>query len=162
MRSTTKKSSRKEQGEDCSRYRSRSRSRDWDNNKGYDSPSEVNDIGPENEGDEGYYTDTDSEDGLPYSKGPRFEKFDDAIPAQSVFITRAQHRLACVDVVAPANRIKAICAFFNFILQPAYAPFHRCYGEWRSVLHKKCDEFLAETTDATLRSLCEQFKAEFA
>ena len=111
-----------------------------------------NDIGPENEGDEGYVSsDPDSEE-----DGPEVVN-----PAQGLFLMRARHRLACVDVVSPANRVKTICDFFTFILRPAYAPFNRFYSEWRISIHKKCDEFLAETTDATLRALCERFKAEF-
>ena len=118
--------------------------------KGYDSA--VNDIGPENEGDEGYVSsDPDSEE-----DGPEVVN-----PAQGLFLMRARHRLACVDVVAPANRVKAICDFFTFILRPAYAPFHRTYSEWRISIHRKCDDFLAETTDAALRALCERFKSEF-
>jgi len=122
-----------------------------------------NDIGPENEGDEGYLSpDSDLDAELVgRRRGPRFEKPEDAIPAQSVFIMRARHRLGCVDVVAASNRVKAICTFFTFILQPAYAPFHRVYNEWRAQVHAKCDEFLSETTDETLRTLCERFKAEF-
>jgi hypothetical protein len=111
-----------------------------------------NDIGPENEGDEGYVSsDPDSEE-----DGPEVVN-----PAQGLFLMRARHRLACVDVVSPANRVKTICDFFTFILRPAYAPFHRVQGEWRISIHRKCDEFLAETTDATLRALCERFKSEF-
>jgi hypothetical protein len=119
---------------------------------GYDS--DPNDIGPENEGDEGYLSpDSDFDSEL---VGPRKQG-----PTQNAFLMRARHLVACVDVVAPANRVKAICAFFTFILKPAYAPFHRVHGEWRISVHKKCDEFLAETTDATLRALCERFKVEF-
>jgi hypothetical protein len=118
----------------------------------YDSDSAPNDIGPENEGDEGYVSsDPDSEE-----DGPEVVN-----PAQGLFLMRARHRLACVDVVAPANRVKTICDFFTFILRPAYAPFHRVQGEWRISIHRKCDDFLAETTDAALRALCERFKSEF-
>ena len=119
-------------------------------------------IGPENEEDEGYLSPDSEEEGLPLQRGPRYDKPGDAIPAQGVFLIRAQHRLACVEVASSLpNRIKAICAFFDFILQPAYAPFHRAYEEWRAQAHKKCDEFLAETTDVTLRAFCERFKTEF-
>jgi hypothetical protein len=125
-----------------------------------DYDSAPNDIGPENEGDEGYLS-PDSDEGCLHQPASRYDKPDDAIPAQGLFLMRARHRLACVDVVAPANRVKAISTFFSFILKPAYAPFHRFYSEWRVSVHKKCDEFLAETTDATLRALCERFKMEF-
>jgi hypothetical protein len=117
---------------------------------GYDSSP--NDIGPENEGDEGYLSpdsDSDSELVGSHKQGPTL----------SAFLMRARHLLACVDV--SANRVKAICAFFIFILKPVYAPFHRANDKWRTVVHKKCDEFLAETTDATLRTLCDRFKMEF-
>jgi len=111
-----------------------------------------NDIGPENEGDEGYVSsDPDSEE-----DGPEVVN-----PAQGLFLMRARHRLACVDVVSPANRVKAMCDFFTFILRPAYAPFNRFYSEWRISIHKKCDEFMAETASAALRALCERFKSEF-
>ena len=121
---------------------------------GYDSDSGPNDIGPENEGDEGYLSpDSDSDSEL---VGPRKQG-----PAQGSFLMRARHLIACVDVVAPANRVKAICAFFTFILKPVYAPFHRVHSEWRISVHKKCDEFLAQSDNAELRSLCERFKAEF-
>ena len=147
---------RKQEQEQGSRNRCNcSRHEDYD--------SDPNDIGPENEADEGYFsseTDSDSEP-IKKSKKGRYDKPGDAIPGQGAFLLRAQHRLACVDVVAPANRVKAICDFFAFILQPAYAPFHRAYSEWRAIAHRKCDEFLAETTDAALRALCERFKTEF-
>ena len=139
--------------------------------KGYNSA--VNDIGPENEGDEGYFSSDPDSDNEPIKKGKqgkqgkqgeqgsRYDNPDDAIPAQGLFLMRARHRLACVDVVSPANRGKTICDFFTFILRPAYAPLHRAYDEWRISIHKKCDEFLAETTAAEVRALCERFKAEF-
>ena len=163
MMRTTKKSNRKEQGKGQGQEMRGRCHCSCGRCEGYDSDSDPNDIGPENEGDEGYYTsDTDSEDdGLPYTPGPRYDNPGDAIPGQGAFLMRARHQLAVVDVVPSANRIKAIRDFFTFILRPAYAPFHRAYREWRATVHRKCDEFLAETTDATLRALCERFKAEF-
>lgn len=119
-----------------------------------------NDIGPENEGDEGYLS-PDSDDGLPPPVRNRLEKPGDAIPAQSVFIMRARHRLACIGVASsPANRVKAICTFFTLILQPAYVPFLQAYSEWRAKIHALCDQFTAESADDTLQAFCKRFKKE--
>jgi hypothetical protein len=124
-----------------------------------------NDIGPENEGEEGYLSpDSDSDAELVGRRqGPRFERSEDAIPAQSVFIMRARHRLACIGAASsPANRVKAICTFFTFILQPAYVPFLQAYSEWREKIHTLCDQFTAESADDTLQALCKRFKKELA
>ena len=125
-----------------------------------------NDIGPENEGDEGYLSpDSDSDVELVglRKQGSRFERSEDAIPAQSVFIMRARHRLACIGAASsPANRVKAICTFFTFILQPAYVPFLQAYSEWREKIHALCDQFTAESADDTLQALCKRFKKELA
>lgn len=154
MRRYNRKERQQEQGRPCISHCACDCSRRYD--------SDPNDIGPENEGDEGYFSSDPDSDSEPIKKRkPAYDKPGDAIPGQGAFLMRAQHRLACVDVVAPANRVKAICEFFTFILQPAYAPFHRTYSEWRAIAHRKCDEFLAETTDAALRALCERFKMEF-
>lgn len=125
-----------------------------------------NDIGPENEWDEGYLSpDSDSDVELVglRKQGPRFERSEDAIPAQSVFIMRARHRLACIGAASsPANRVKAICTFLTFMLQPSYVPFLQAYSEWREKIHALCDQFTAESADDTLQALCKRFKKELA
>ena len=94
---------------------------------------------------------------------PTFEKPDDAIPRQSVFMARAQTLIRAADSFEEdlVARGKAIIECMTFILRPEYAPFHRAYPRWREVANERSAAFLAEAEEPELRSLCRAFMTKF-
>ena len=93
-----------------------------------------------------------------------FEKADDAIPAQSVFVTQVNALVAEAAAAAPgsAGRALVIEDLLNFLLEHEYAPFHRKYTVFRHMMRAKCLEFKAAAEASTyLRSLCNRYRRLF-
>ena len=93
-----------------------------------------------------------------------FEKADDAIPAQSVFVDQVNALVAEAAAATPgsAGRALVIEDLMYFLLEPQYAPFHRKYTVFRHMMRAKCLEFKKAAEASTyLRSLCNRYRRLF-
>jgi hypothetical protein len=112
-----------------------------------------NRIATENEDSEGSYFHVV---GFPASA---FDRPTDAIPHQSAFEARVGSFLTAIGLATCSDiRVPAIEALFEFLLRPAYGPFHRKYSWWRRIVHDKCVEFCTDARGTKrLRFLCRRF-----
>ena len=86
------------------------------------------------------------------------EKPTDAIPRQSAFQAAARCFVTKAAATSGDKRIALTERFFEFLLQPEYAAYHRRYAEWRSVMQAKCYEYCASALcTRRLRLLCRRF-----
>ena len=71
--------------------------------------------------------------------------------------------LEAVNTAAtPAASVSIMERLFVFLLQPAYAPFHRHYKEWRQTMNAKCVEYCADPrATKKLRTLCRRYRRLF-
>lgn len=87
-----------------------------------------------------------------------FEKPTDAIPRQSVFQAAARCFVTKAAATSGDRRLALTERFFEFLLQPEYAAYHRRYTEWCSVVQAKCYEYCASALcTRRLRLLCKRF-----
>jgi hypothetical protein len=91
------------------------------------------------------------------------EKPDHAIPRQSVFQAAARCFITKAAAASGARRVALTERFFEFLLQPEYAAYHRRYAEWRSTMLAKCDEYCASALcTRRLRLLCRRWQRLYA
>ena len=91
-----------------------------------------------------------------------FEKKGDAIPKQSRFIGYAHDYIRRASMLhGQTLREPIIVQLFQFLLLPAYAPFHRAHAGWRATLNAKCEEYRAAGIGKKLQALCTEFQARF-
>jgi hypothetical protein len=91
------------------------------------------------------------------------ERPGDVIPQQSAFVTGVSFFLEAVNTAAtPAASVSIMERLFVFLLQPAYAPFHRHYKGWRQTMNAKCVEYCADPrATQKLRKLCQRCRTLF-
>jgi hypothetical protein len=104
----------------------------------------------------------EEEGGGSFFKVVGFEKKGDVIPKQSRFIGYANDYIRRAAMLHGQKlREPIIIQLFQFLLLPAYVPFHRAHSLWRATLHAKCEEYRAAGAGKELLALCTEFQTRF-